>query len=229
MYGDMNGFRSKNHGSIQNVCTICKNKIQVRRPKDVFLAASLQNSKNAVCNICDPNSSWKRVTIPVIIEITSSRKEKSESQKNNYIHENLLSLNDVNKKGINKVADKKDIEVNISEIERFIKELRDTRLIIRERAFKMLINIGNSSVDSLIQALDDNNKHIRKKIIEILGEIGNKKAVEPLIKLSKDPDPEVRWSVVYSLEKIRDPMTVSFFIQLIRDGEISTRRLAIKA
>lgn len=49
-------------GPIHNVCSNCNHHIQIRRSRDLFLASCLQNSETAICNICDPLSSWKRIS-----------------------------------------------------------------------------------------------------------------------------------------------------------------------
>ena len=50
---------------------------------------------------------------------------------------------------------------------------------------KALIDIGKPAVDALIKSLNDSTVPVKAGIIRILGEIEDKRAIEPLIELSK--------------------------------------------
>lgn len=52
---------------VYNICSKCGKRIKTRMPDDPELAKWLQESKDAVCNICDPASSWERVKTSVVI------------------------------------------------------------------------------------------------------------------------------------------------------------------
>ena len=86
------------------------------------------------------------------------------------------------------------------------------------------------AVEPLIVALkDDRDPTVRTSAAEALGTIGTP-AVEPLIAALKNKDAEVRWRVVESLGKIKDPNAVEPLIAALRgDRDERVRREAAEA
>jgi len=44
-----------------NTCSGCGAKVKTRRPRHPVFAKWLEQTGLAVCNVCNPNSSWRRV------------------------------------------------------------------------------------------------------------------------------------------------------------------------
>lgn len=48
------------HRIVYNICSNCKKRIKTKAPHDPELLKWLEETNEAVCNICDPASSWVR-------------------------------------------------------------------------------------------------------------------------------------------------------------------------
>ena len=72
------------------------------------------------------------------------------------------------------------------------------------------------------------NRRSKFWIADELSHMGHA-AVDPLIALLKDPDPEVRSNAAWALEKIGDPRSIPFFVDLLEDENEGIRTRAISA
>ena len=108
--------------------------------------------------------------------------------------------------------ERKRIDIRMDEI---IKQLRENAIPVlidlyknygkNERKFaeKALWRIREYlAIEPLIQALSDENWHIRRIIVGQLGAIGDAKAIEALVKASKDDIKEVREAAIDTLKQI---------------------------
>jgi len=73
---------------------------------------------------------------------------------------------------------------------------------IRLKAVESMIDIGPPAVDSLILALKDNSSPIRQNAAICLGEMGEERALEHLIPLLNDEEPNVRGAAAFALGAI---------------------------
>ncbi len=70
-------------------------------------------------------------------------------------------------------------------------------------ALETLIAIGDYAVPELLTKLASPQADIRKHAAYALGEIGNAEALEPLEKLKREPNPQVRAIIQSAIKKIR--------------------------
>jgi HEAT repeat protein len=99
-----------------------------------------------------------------------------------------------------------------------LKERKDFRGLIRALkhrdpqvqfdASAALSDLGSEGVTHLIDGLTSRSRDTRLGIIEALGEIKDRSAVDPLIRLLKDRDIEIRWEAALALGEIGDTRAV---------------------
>ena len=87
-------------------------------------------------------------------------------------------------------------------IEPLITHLNDKNHGVQSNSSIALIKIGKPGVEILIDNLNSRQGQIREHTAEILGEIGDVRCIEPLEKLLKDGNGDVRRAAEVSLEKI---------------------------
>src|SRR4051812_38621048 len=68
-----------------------------------------------------------------------------------------------------------------------------------------LVRLGRPAVLPVIALLQDEVPRIRRMAVAVLGGLRDKRAIEPLASLLRDPDQCVRRAVVEALEEIGDP------------------------
>lgn len=109
--------------------------------------------------------------------------------------------------------------------------LQDDDQSVRKTAIVSLGELADArAVDSLVEALFC-EKEIPLKILieEALGKIRDKRAVEPLVTVLQDEDPEVRRKAAETLGIIGDPRSTDALIKALYDVEASVRGNAIMA
>lgn len=82
----------------------------------------------------------------------------------------------------------------------------------------ILTQIGEPGVPALLQGLRNDSPYIRKGAATVLGHIGDKRAVEPLSTLLKDPESGVRRATVYALGLIGDKRATGPLTQKLNDS-----------
>jgi len=93
-------------GPIYNKCSKCGGNIKTRRTKDSFLSKLLEDSTDALCNVCNPASSWVRIENIVYEKLNSksyrlidklSQEFNLDSYSKNYIKESIGKVLNNNK------------------------------------------------------------------------------------------------------------------------------------
>lgn len=86
--------------------------------------------------------------------------------------------------------------------------LNDINPAVRVTAIDSLRRIGSAAVMPLIAALDEKSRYIRMGVIEALGLIADDRALDALIHLTEDPDPQIRLKTVEALAKFKNPRSI---------------------
>ena len=84
-------------------------------------------------------------------------------------------------------------------------------------------------VDRWMCDLKDPNSIVRKAAAEALGKLNDTSAVEPLVELLDDEDPEVRAEAAASLGKLNDTRAVEPLIRLLDDKDIWVKEETIRS
>ena len=96
--------------------------------------------------------------------------------------------------------------------------LGDARLDVREGVGAALCRIGPQAVPALIAALSDNGReHKHREVCEVLASIGDKRAVEPLAAVLRDPTFRFRPVAAEALGKLEDGRAVPALIMALGD------------
>ena len=70
---------------------------------------------------------------------------------------------------------------------------------------------------------------MRRAAVEALGRLGDARALEPLIALFKDKDPDVRMATVRALSTLKDPRAIPALIVILTDDQRQARDAALGA
>ena len=101
------------------------------------------------------------------------------------------------------------------------------------REAEAICDYGPSAVPTLLAMLDSpKGKHSDNAIIvaaRVLGMLRTKQAVQPLIKLLKNPEASVRLCATRALGEIGDPAAISPVAELVNDPAWRVRKQAVKA
>lgn len=87
-------------------------------------------------------------------------------------------------------------------IDILITALDDEDADVRKRAVESIVELGQKAVPPLIHLTKSHAPNTRILAIRTLGNIGDPLAIEPLIELLTDENPEVSWEAALALEKI---------------------------
>ena len=90
-----------------------------------------------------------------------------------------------------------------------------------------LSRMGTIAVEPLIASLQD--KSIRLPAMRILGRIRDARAVEPLLAMMKNKDPDVRMTAAEALGETKDVRAVEPLIALLKDGATGVRWQSARA
>jgi HEAT repeat protein len=93
------------------------------------------------------------------------------------------------------IGDEDDLPVLIA-------ALGDPAFLVRNGAARALAAYGWSAQAPLLKALPEQQGAARRQVIRLLGELEARRAVRPLQKLLKDPDPAVRADAEWALRRI---------------------------
>jgi hypothetical protein len=85
------------------------------------------------------------------------------------------------------------------EIRNLISELRSMDGAHRERARKMLVELGTQATKALLELLSDRDEHVRWEACKILGAIRDPIAAAPLAASLRDENIEVQWLATEAL------------------------------
>jgi len=83
------------------------------------------------------------------------------------------------------------------------------------------------TVEGLIYDLQSPEAKIRKEAATALGDNKIREAVPQLIKMTSDPDPDVRYEVVKALVYINDTRALQAFIEFTRDEQVRVQKRAV--
>jgi len=89
-------------------------------------------------------------------------------------------------------------------IDILIAALEDEHVDVRVSAVDLIVELGQKAVSPLIHSTKSNAPNTRILATRALGNIGDPRAVEPLVELLTDENPEVSWEAALALEKIPD-------------------------
>ncbi|MFH1422415.1 MAG: HEAT repeat domain-containing protein, partial [Planctomycetota bacterium] len=113
--------------------------------------------------------------------------------------------------------------------EKYIKDLNDTNLKVREEAARELGKLKNpESIQYLINALGDRTAPVRQAAYQALCSIG-KPALDMLINTLNDTNQIVRKGAIDYLGEMRDKKAVDPLIEILNDANLDIRRAAAKA
>jgi HEAT repeat protein len=98
-----------------------------------------------------------------------------------------------------------------------MKALRHRDPQVQFDASAALSDLGSEGVTHLIDGLASWSRDTRLGIIEALGEIKNPRAVDPLTRLLKDRNSEIRWEAALALGEIGDPRAIQPLTEALRD------------
>jgi len=118
-----------------------------------------------------------------------------------------------------------------------IKLFKDTSKIVRETAGTALMYIGAPSVDALLETLKDPHFVVRCHGVRALGGmttdyqmgkvwVREKRVVEALIDMVKDPDRAVREDATIALGNIGDPLALDCLMEAMKDGTVKRHAIA---
>jgi HEAT repeat protein len=106
--------------------------------------------------------------------------------------------------------------------------LREKSIIIRESIFKTFVQIGGmKSIEALVALLRSDEAFIRNQAITVLNEKGSS-ALEPLRKLLKDPDKDVRKLSLDALFSFEHPESARIIVEAFNDSSINVRITAVE-
>ncbi|MHA1700224.1 MAG: HEAT repeat domain-containing protein [Promethearchaeota archaeon] len=112
-----------------------------------------------------------------------------------------------------------------------IKMLKDKSAEIREAAAYALGRIGDKvAVPYLINALDDDAFNVRDSAASALARIKDPQAIDILVKKARDPNPEIKLSVIPALGSfVEDERVIDALVENLQDDEPQVRFPAIIA
>ncbi len=131
---------------------------------------------------------------------------------------------------VDKLRANQDIEGLIKVLDNPGDPLVYDTVLIRNRAFHRLMDIGPPAVEPLIAALEHKNFTVRIYAVRILGNIDDPRVVEPLIRVLKNEvEPNGRAEAANSLGKIKDERSVEPLIEALKDRDNVVRSAAATA
>jgi HEAT repeat protein len=87
------------------------------------------------------------------------------------------------------------------EIKKYLSELEDDDIKVREAARWNLVSIGSAAVPALTDQLKTNKERCRREAAQILGEIHDETAVDSLVEALVDNSVSVEWAASKALIK----------------------------
>ena len=94
-------------------------------------------------------------------------------------------------------------------------------------AQRTLRDIGKGALDPLLAMAGHETPTVRRRVIGLIGRIRDPKAVDALIKATKDPDAGVRDAAMGGLASIRDPRVVPMLKRGLETGDAKAKERAI--
>lgn len=114
-------------------------------------------------------------------------------------------------------------------IRALIECLRDEEINVRESAVIALEKgrDADTVVDLLSAALNDSHWNVRRESVEVIARVGGRRAIEPLRKMLKDNDPEVRLTALVGLADLADEGVVESVVGALNDPDVSVQLEAL--
>ena len=120
--------------------------------------------------------------------------------------------------------------VMADDVDKWIHDLNDTSLSVRESAVKALGQLyDDRAVVPLIRSLKDDDSQIRKEAAYALRQLEDSRAVVPLIGSLKDEDSQVRKEAAKALGQLNDSRAFGPLIESLKDEGPQVREEAAKA
>ena len=115
-------------------------------------------------------------------------------------------------------------------ISALIECLRDEEINVRESAVIALEKgrDADTVVNLLSAALNDSHWNVRRESVEVIARVGGRRAIEPLRKMLKDKDPEVRLTALVGLADLADEGVVDSVVGgALNDPDVSVQLEAL--
>jgi HEAT repeat protein len=114
-------------------------------------------------------------------------------------------------------------------IKALVQCLSDEEINVRESAVIALEKgrDADTVIDVLSAALNDSHWNVRRESVEVIARVGGQRAVEPLRKMLKDKDPEVRLTALVGLADLADEGVVESVVGALTDPDVSVQLEAL--